>query len=151
MPYKNKEDARAWRGNDAYKKRRAESSRQYRLRNKEKLVESGRQDYLKNKDKIKKYLIKNKIKIREGRIKYLYGITEDDYQNLLQSQKGICAICGGQNPEPKRLEVDHDHVTGRVRALLCGRCNKVLGMVYEEPTLLNRMANYLSYHKGDPK
>lgn len=58
-----------------------------------------------------------------------YGISTTDYDALLAQQGGVCAICGADKPSPKRFHfaVDHDHLTGRVRGLLCIRCNSHLG------------------------
>jgi hypothetical protein len=53
------------------------------------------------------------------------GITDDDYEALLAAQGGGCAICGNP-PKTRRLHVDHDHKTGKVRGLLCHRCNRAL-------------------------
>lgn len=53
------------------------------------------------------------------------GITDDDYARLLAAQGGCCAICGNP-PRTRRLHTDHDHATGRVRGLLCYRCNRGL-------------------------
>lgn len=60
-----------------------------------------------------------------------YGIGEDDYYRMLDEQDGRCAICGTDQPsrsqEGRRWNVDHDHETGAVRGLLCGRCNLGIG------------------------
>jgi Recombination endonuclease VII len=53
------------------------------------------------------------------------GITDADYEALLAAQGGGCAICGNP-PKTRRLHVDHDHKTGKVRGLLCHRCNRAL-------------------------
>jgi hypothetical protein len=53
------------------------------------------------------------------------GISDTDYAALLEAQEGGCAICGN-SPKTRRLSVDHDHATGRVRGLLCHRCNRAL-------------------------
>lgn len=53
------------------------------------------------------------------------GVTDDEYERLLAAQGGGCAICGS-TPKTRRLHVDHDHRTGRVRGLLCMRCNRAL-------------------------
>jgi hypothetical protein len=84
-----------------------------------------------------------------------YGITADDYRAMLEAQGGHCAICpatvgreaASNRKAPDRLHVDHDHVTGKVRALLCGRCNLVIGEVDEDIERLRRMADYLERHK----
>ena len=79
-----------------------------------------------------------------------YNMTIDDYLRLLDSQGGVCAICGGT--ESKRLSVDHDHACcegaascGKcVRGLLCSHCNRTLGMVKDDIDTLRRMIRYLS-------
>src|SRR6202034_3210108 len=60
-------------------------------------------------------------------IEKTYGLTEEGYYALLDAQGGVCAICHGECRMGKRLAVDHDHATGRVRGLLCGPCNVGLG------------------------
>jgi hypothetical protein len=53
------------------------------------------------------------------------GVTVEQYDAMLAAQGGGCAICGTK-PKTRRLDVDHDHKTGRVRGLLCHRCNRAL-------------------------
>lgn len=53
------------------------------------------------------------------------GVSDDEYARMLAAQGGGCAICGAK-PKTRRLHVDHDHKTGRVRGLLCHRCNRAL-------------------------
>lgn len=55
-------------------------------------------------------------------------LSPDEYEALLEAQGGVCAICGNP-PAKRRLSVDHDHATGKVRGLLCFRCNRAL-LVY---------------------
>jgi hypothetical protein len=61
---------------------------------------------------------------RKPRAKQL-GVSDADYEALLAAQGGGCAICGNP-PKTRRLDVDHDHKTGKVRGLLCHRCNRAL-------------------------
>lgn len=73
-----------------------------------------------------------------------FGLTPEQYEEMLEAQSGGCAICG--TPEGyagKRLAVDHDHQTGEVRGLLCDRCNLVLGKMEDNPELLQQAATYL--------
>lgn len=82
-------------------------------------------------------------------LKYLYGMTIEDYEHLLYSQDGVCAICGKPETElhndggSKSLTVDHNHKTGKVRGLLCGRCNRVLGLLNDDYELLKSCLDYL--------
>ena len=82
-----------------------------------------------------------------------YGITEEDYDRMYKEQKGVCAIC--KKPETRQskgkttlLCVDHDHETGKVRGLLCHRCNTVIGM-FTDITLLDSAKVYLVERKQD--
>lgn len=61
---------------------------------------------------------------------------------MLEAQGGVCAICGGVTGY-KRLTVDHNHTTGKVRGLLCDLCNRALGNVKENTELLRQMIVYL--------
>lgn len=70
-----------------------------------------------------------------------YGITEVDYQTLLAKQNGGCAICGSSGR--RRLDVDHDHLTNKIRGLLCNNCNRGLGHLKDDPALLRLAATYL--------
>jgi Recombination endonuclease VII len=71
-----------------------------------------------------------------------------EYDALLKSQNGVCAACG--KPEqstykgkPRMLAVDHCHVTGRVRGLLCGHCNRALGLLRENPEHIKALLLYV--------
>lgn len=88
---------------------------------------------------------------RMDQLKHLYNITAAEYQALLDSQDGVCAICAELCETGKRLAVDHDHrccpgakSCGKcIRGLLCRRCNQVLGRLKDDPELFMRAANYL--------
>jgi DNA-directed RNA polymerase subunit RPC12/RpoP len=74
-----------------------------------------------------------------------HGITEEYYQRLLEFQLGRCAICGNK-PRSKRLAVDHNHITGSIRGLLCKNCNyRILGGVRDSVVTLQIAINYLKY------
>ncbi len=80
------------------------------------------------------YLSKRKDYKRRYYLKHTYNIALADYDEMLERQKGVCAICGGLNSAGQRLCVDHDHATGEVRGLLCHGCNTRLGW-YEKNKL----------------
>ena len=69
-----------------------------------------------------------------------YGLTQDDYDRILLSQGGRCPGCGTDSPGGKGWCIDHSHRSGRVRALLCNRCNTVLGLAGEDPSVLRMLA-----------
>lgn len=73
-----------------------------------------------------------------------YGITIDDYERMEMEQDYCCALCG--EPEliqDRKLAVDHDHDTGRVRGLLCFKCNTALGRVCDTESALDRLIEYI--------
>lgn len=74
-----------------------------------------------------------------------YGLTPEDFRRLLDAQRGACAICGRVMGED--LHVDHDHRTNTVRGLLCGSCNRGIGLLQENPKHLYRAAQYITDHK----
>jgi Autographiviridae endonuclease VII len=71
-----------------------------------------------------------------------YGISEDQYQQILELQRGVCAICE-RHQRYRRLSVDHDHKTKRVRGLLCNWCNRSIGRFFDSPIRLRKAAEYL--------
>jgi len=81
---------------------------------------------------------------RYAYLKRTYGITIEQYDAMLEAQGGKCAICGTQNCRTgKRLAVDHDHITGEVRGVLCYRCNTALGKFRDDPQILAKAIDYL--------
>jgi hypothetical protein len=81
-------------------------------------------------------------RIHEQEIKRQFGLPIGSYSALLAAQGGVCAICG-QKPTKQRLNVDHSHASGVVRGLLCGSCNRALGMFRDDVRLLNQAIRYL--------
>jgi ribosomal protein L34E len=84
----------------------------------------------------------------KGRTKY--GITVADYERMLGEQDGACASCK-RPPSGKGvdavLHVDHDHETGEARALLCGTCNKALGIMRDDPDAIWQLLIYARRHQ----
>jgi len=78
-----------------------------------------------------------------------FGITIEQYEDMLVSQDGGCAICG-RKPGKISLHVDHDHETGRIRGCLCFRCNNALGDFADNGDWLVAAANYLGPAPKDP-
>ena len=78
---------------------------------------------------------------RERTLRQKYGIGVADYREMLIGQAGRCLVC--LRVPPDDLVVDHSHMTGRVRGLLCQRCNRMLGHVDERPSVLRSAIRYL--------
>jgi hypothetical protein len=77
-----------------------------------------------------------------------YGLTVADYDRMLAAQRGRCAICRSQTPKgPGRWHIDHDHVTGQVRGLLCNNCNRGIGFLEDDPEVIKRAAAYVAKHR----
>lgn len=79
-------------------------------------------------------------------LQYHFGITIEDYEAMAEAQGGVCAICRKTCVTGKSLAVDHCHATHKIRALLCGSCNRGLGMFNDDPNLLDVAVNYLRFH-----
>lgn len=77
-----------------------------------------------------------------------YGFTPQDANQLRKLQEGKCACCHAMLNDVKEC-VDHCHVSGRIRGLLCNRCNVVLGWVEDDPALLKSMAFYLTKEEAE--
>lgn len=156
--------------NDIVKQRSRERSKKWRDKNIEKSRISTRKHYHSNKEYYAKkrrarYLkhredelqsAKNKHNInkdipKDNRLKRLYGMTIQDYYSLLEMQNNVCAICFKQetildNKQGiiRRLAVDHCHETGKIRGLLCYRCNIGLGKFRHSIQILENATKYLN-------
>ena len=76
-------------------------------------------------------------------IKYRYGITEDEYWERFENQRGVCKICKRPQKDGRKLAVDHDHLTGEIRGLLCYKCNTAAGLIDDDPVLAEQLMLYL--------
>lgn len=93
---------------------------------------------------------RNYPKKREKDLILHYGITLDEYNKIFEQQKGCCAICNKcQSKLKNRLGVDHNHITGKIRGLLCVRCNRLLGFAQESQKILLVAQNYLKKGKNN--
>ena len=133
----------------------AEERKQYRreqyLKHKDKEKAAREIYYSKNKKEIlerqQKYNKENPDKRKSAILKYEYGITLDQYNEMFKAQEGKCAICQRhQNELTRTLCVDHDHKTNKVRALLCVTCNTDVSVVENR---LEEMTKYINKHRKD--
>jgi hypothetical protein len=91
-----------------------------------------------------KWRVRAADKLKDTRLRRLYGITLAAYNELLQKQNGGCAICRAKEGDGGRpLYVDHNHTTGEIRGLLCGGCNRGLGHFQDDADRLGAAIYYL--------
>lgn len=122
---------------DKAKASRAARSKRYYDKNAAKIVAYSRKWKQDNKEQAKK-------SDKNWQLKRYYGISLEDYNKLLEQQKGCCAICKKNESKFKKgLVVDHDHKTGEVRSLLCPNCNFAIGYAQEDIVILEAMIKYL--------
>jgi hypothetical protein len=80
---------------------------------------------------------------RQYHLRKKYGISHDDYMDMVEAQEGKCAICGAE----VFLMVDHDHETGKVRALLCRACNTTLGWFELYSKFEDKFKAYVAHYR----
>lgn len=126
---------------------------QWRIDNSDKIKEHKRRYYDKNKEKCKTAAKisqeKNKDRYASLALSRKYGITLDQYNFLRVQQNYCCAICSkSEDMLEKKMVVDHDHKTGKIRKLLCAKCNVGIGMFNDDPDILDNAAKYIREHNG---
>jgi hypothetical protein len=138
--------------------------RKWREENHEHIRKYMREWRTKNQEKIKEYAAKHRPKSRERNLKRyyenheinkvrakaerkirLYGVTPGKYQEMLDAQNGECAICRKPQRDDRPLCIDHCHRSGKVRGLLCDRCNTRLAAIEDESYHRKALA-YLNDH-----
>lgn len=90
-----------------------------------------------------------KIKAKDSSLRCKYGLTIQDYNQLCESQKGVCSICKKKNLHNRSLSVDHNHTTSKIRGLLCDKCNRAIGVFNDDIKLLQNALIYLSRNEED--
>ena len=144
-PEKHREHQHKYRAKNLEKCR--EACRKWGIDNPEKKRESHRQWRAKNVEKertrSRQWRADNPEKLKALELKRSFGISLSDYGAMMKLQGDRCAICGGIDAR-LALAVDHDHVTGKIRGLLCGRCNKGVGHFHDDQALLKLAIEYLS-------
>jgi len=158
MTLTRNEYAKLWAAN--HPESRRETRKKYYEKNKEKLAEHKRQKRLLNleyykkleKEKSAKWREKYPEKVKKNRrIRLLvsYNLTEESYQKMLLQQEGKCAICKKEMSYPN---IDHSHITGKTRSLLCESCNPILGYVEKQmminKDILKEFAKYLKTYSN---
>jgi hypothetical protein len=129
---------------------------EYHFRNKKKKTLNSWCKDCKNKARIerRKHTPDCPIKAKQYYLKQWYGLTVDQYDSMVKQQNNSCAICdivfdsGIKGTKP---HVDHCHVTGRVRGLLCSKCNTLLGMANDNKVVLENAITYLDRSQDDTR
>lgn len=81
---------------------------------------------------------------KDRKLRKAYGITLQEYNEILESQGGVCAICGGtESAKGRMMAVDHCHETGTIRGILCSHCNRGLGFFRDNIDSLQSAIKYL--------
>jgi len=115
----------------------------------QKSLERYHRHKLQSRKAAKKWKATNKQRVREyarkNSARHRYGLSFDQLDALTESQGNRCAICGTP-PTKRALDVDHDHQSGVVRALLCNRCNRLVALIESESNLAERAIEYLATH-----
>ena len=106
----------------------------------------AKQVYQERKDYQKEYRERNKSAIKNGTLKRTFGIGLNDLFQMIQTQNGVCAICGSEIDlnDKHSYNVDHKHDTNEIRGILCAKCNRGIGHFNDNPTLLLSAAQYVS-------
>lgn len=118
----------------------ATSMRRLRLKEPEKYAEILEQ----NKKSVQKQTPEGRKRTQlKAHLKHYYNISIEEYERMEIAQGGVCAICCKPDQNGQRLAVDHDHATGRIRSLLCGFCNKGIGMFRDDPAIVQAAVHYL--------
>ena len=87
---------------------------------------------------------KLKASNRNTKLKRAYGINQEQFLEMSKEQNNKCACCAKE----KKLVVDHCHVSGKIRELLCGPCNTSLGLLNEDITVIQNLIKYIRKHNG---
>ncbi len=126
-------------------------AKNYRDRNREELRERWKEDQRKRRaSRTPEEHQAYKDALRRSVFKTKYGITVEEYDQQLARQNGVCAICKSSetsndhyNGKPRRLAVDHDPITNKVRGLICRSCNLLLGNLGDTLENAKRYTEYL--------
>ena len=110
-------------------------------------VKQYHQEYHQKEKKAREKSGSSKEYFRTRWLKHKYGLTIEQFEEMLKAQDSKCAICG-EVQESEKFHIDHNHDTGAVRALLCKGCNQGLGLFREDSRRLLEAVNYLERHNN---
>lgn len=114
---------------------------EWRKRNPEKVNAWRKRFTDRNPDYMHRYREANRPRTKDLRLQNKYGIDLETFESMVIAQNNLCALCDEPMTPPN---VDHCHLTGKVRGLLCTHCNRSIGSVAETPAMLQRLTAYLT-------
>lgn len=128
-------------------------NKEWRAKNREKMRQKSKDYYDANKEKVSQtsaaWAKANTNRVKSNNLKRTYGIDLVEFNTMLERQHYSCAICAATLDGGRDTHVDHCHESGRVRGLLCGKCNMALGLFQERSQLLERAAAYLQLYERE--
>jgi len=129
----------------------AEWKRNYYKKNREHVLKVQHDSYMRNstkqKERARRWVLNNPAKVKDSMLQRVHGINLQTYNELFKLQNGRCSICDKHQTELNRsLAVDHSHMTGKVRGLLCSKCNTGIGQFNESILVMTKAQEYLKKH-----
>lgn len=124
----------------------SESERQERRRARSKLWKKNNPERV--REVSRKWRESNKEKTREYKTIARYGLNSEQVSAMRKNQASRCAICGGALKSGKSTHIDHDHRGGKVRGILCRKCNTLIGLAKENIAILHNAISYLQKHNN---
>lgn len=118
----------------------SDAQREYTKENREKIRVRARENWPKHREAQKDYSLKR-----------MYGISKKEWDEMHAAQDHSCAICHSKTTKGHGWHTDHNHSTGKVRAILCHHCNSLIGYSKESPETLLSAFRYLYVHGGGPE
>jgi hypothetical protein len=120
-----------------------ECNKQWQINNKEYMIQYRAINKEKIKQKRKNYKSNKKEEIKRYELKRRYNVTPEQYNKTFSKQEGKCAICYNEFKSTQNTHVDHNHITGNFRGLLCRSCNQGIGYLKDDIKILKSAIKYL--------
>jgi len=136
---------------EEHKEHMKERKKKWYEQHKDKIKEQRKKWYEDHKEQSKKWYKDHKEERKKYHITHQYGLSLQEYNEILLKQNYKCAICGKplDLENRKHTNIDHDHMTGVIRGILCNYCNSVLGYAFDNPDILQNAQDYILAHSNN--
>lgn len=114
---------------------------------KDKRYERYKKNAKADRQRVREFHKKNPNKTKEYNLRSKFGIEIEQFNTMLNNQHGKCQLCNLDITGKGLAVVDHDHVTGKIRDLLCSSCNTALGHFKENSVTMRNAADYVEHHR----